>query len=212
MLEKREAPQSTQHCRLHTGFCLKSGPFPTPHASPGMAFSITKPKLITLLLPNRSACLLKGMGPPTASLFMLGQHCVQLNSSLVQSDEHNGSCCAQDPPFSYSYSAWASEAQLGSHFPPEAFPDIPISLPGLWALLCAAIEREHLRTLMSMLAAQPRGKENWIQTTKLRYWLLCLLIIWQEIQPHCKMGLWSVMVKCEEIQTRLLKFTFFPFI
>lgn len=215
MLGKFEAPPVHTTLQSPHWFSPQVRPLPHPHASPGMTFSITKPKLITLLLSNRSrkwrpACLLKGMGPPTASLFMLLQHCrVKLQPGPVWWTQRF-LLCSRPSIFTWLYSTWASEARLGSHVPPEAFPDIPISLPGLWALLCASIEREHLRTLMSMLAAQPRGKENWIPTTKLKYGLLCLLIIWQETQPYCKMGLWSIMVKCVEIQTRLLKFLFSP--
>lgn len=140
-----------------------------------MAFSITKPKLITLLLPNRSrewraACLLKGMGPPTASLFTLRQHYrVKLQPGPVWWTQWFLLCSRP------SLFIWASEAQLGSHFPPEAFPGTPISPPGLWALLCAAIGRELLRTLMSMLAAQPRGKET---GSKLQSWNIGSYAYW----------------------------------
>ena len=121
----------------------------------------------------KGSLLTQGNG--STHCFPLYNSAVGLNSSLVHSDEHNGSCCARDPPFSYGYSTWASEAWLGSRFPPEAFPGIPISLPGLWALLCAAIDREHLRTLMSMLAAQPRGKET---GSKLQSWNIGSYAYW----------------------------------
>lgn len=221
MIEKFEAPWSILHYSLHTGLLpqvMLSSPSP---CQPWNGF-LHNPN------PNWShSCFLldqNNEGQTSHSMqwvhhtllpYLCSNTTALLNPRLVQSDEctHNGSCCALDPPFSHGNSYWASQSWLGSHFPPEAFPDITISLHGLWALLCASIPSEHLRThIYYTLAAQPRGKEEGpcTQTTKFQCWLLRLLIIWQETQPYCNMGSWSIMVKGMETQTMLPKFIFFP--
>lgn len=132
---------------------------------------------------------------------------VVLNSSLVQSKEHahNGSCYALEPPFSHSYSYWATKTWLDSHFPCLSWRH---HLPAWVASPMLPYKVSIWGHFIPMLSAQPRSKEHglWIQTTKLEYWLLHLLVIWQATQPQPKMGPWSIMVQCMETKIRLPKF------